>query len=63
MSVLSIRNQIRMAIGIGLFGVSLLIYMVLFEDEPGGVPMVLILAGALWYGLAKRQERTGSGSR
>jgi len=30
-------------------GLLLLIYMILVEDEPGALPLVLILGGATWY--------------
>ena len=32
-----------------LLGVILLIYMITVEDEPGALPLLLIIIGTLWY--------------
>ena len=43
-----------------LLGIALLIYMVTVEDEPGALPLFLILAGTGWYlylrNMKKRQR-------
>lgn len=39
-------------------GVFLGAYMVVFEDEPGAVPLLLVLAGTLWL-LALRRRGKG----
>ncbi|RZL48872.1 MAG: hypothetical protein EOP00_08180 [Pedobacter sp.] len=31
-----------------LLGIALLVYMIKVEDEPGAIPLFLILAGTLW---------------
>lgn len=32
-----------------VFGVALLVFMIVTEDEPGAIPLLLILVGAGWY--------------
>lgn len=49
--------QRRFAVIIGLSGVVLMGYMILFEDEPGAVPMVMIIGGWLWYRLLAHRDR------
>lgn len=42
-------------IGIGAL---LMTYMILVEDEPGGIPLLLILAGAVWNFVARTRIRS-----
>lgn len=35
-------------------GVALLIFMVVTEDEPGAIPLLLIICGTVWYFTARR---------
>jgi hypothetical protein len=51
---LSLLVQRRIAIGFVIFGLALLLYMILFEDEPGAVPLALIVGGSVWIWLLKR---------
>lgn len=44
-----------------LMGMLLLMYMVIAEDEPGGVPLLFILAGIVWFIISK--FRSGSQNR
>lgn len=30
-------------------GLALLIYMITVEDEPGALPLLMIIIGAVWY--------------
>lgn len=32
-----------------IIGFTLLIYMITFEDEPGALPLLMIIIGASWY--------------
>ena len=32
-----------------LFGVILLIYMIRVEDEPGALPLLLVIVGIVWF--------------
>lgn len=41
-----------------IVGVALLVYMILVEDEPGAVPLLLILAGSGWYMFLQRKVRS-----
>ncbi|XWN36799.1 MAG: hypothetical protein ROO71_12660 [Balneola sp.] len=44
-----------------LMGIVLLMYMVIAEDEPGGVPVLFIVAGIVWFIISK--FRPGSQNR
>jgi uncharacterized membrane protein YccC len=32
-----------------MIGVALVAFMIIVEDEPGGVPLILVLTGTLWF--------------
>ena len=36
----------------------LLIFMIIVEDEPGAIPLFLILAGTTWYFWVRRKMHT-----
>lgn len=38
-------------------GVLLLIYMISVEDEPGAIPLLLIIIGTGWYFISRRQKK------
>jgi hypothetical protein len=38
-----------------LLGMTLLIYMIIVEDEPGAVPLFLIFVGASWFFINQHQ--------
>lgn len=40
-------------------GIVLLTYMIVVEDEPGALPLALILTGGAWYLIATRFGGTG----
>jgi len=40
---------------ITLLGVLLLIYMIVVEDEPGAIPLLLIIIGSIWYIFTRRK--------
>jgi len=37
-------------------GVSLMMYMIVVEDEPGGIPLILIVSGTLLYLYYKKMK-------
>jgi hypothetical protein len=41
-----------------LIGVALLIYMVTVEDEPGALPLLLIVVGSGWYLITRERFRS-----
>ena len=47
-SIISPAVQKIFAVLLLVLGFSLLIYMITVEDEPGAVPMLLIVLGAAW---------------
>lgn len=49
----SSKSHIKIPLTIILFGLVLMTYMIIVEDEPGALPLVLILSGITWYGVAK----------
>jgi hypothetical protein len=52
------RVQRALAAGLGVLGVSLLIFMITVEDEPGALPLFLILVAAVWaIGLRVRRGK------
>lgn len=40
-----------------LIGFLLLFYMITVEDEPGGIPMLLIFVGAGWFARTLNRKR------
>lgn len=42
------RTQKRIATGIGLFGAALMLYMMVVEDEPGALPLGMMLLSIVW---------------
>jgi hypothetical protein len=49
-----------LAIMLSVTGITLLIYMITVEDEPGAVPLILIILGIVWYVLNQNRNRTQS---
>ena len=50
----------QMAIGAAIFlvGCLLLGYMVVVESEPGAIPLLLVVVGAVWSFVGWRRERS-----
>lgn len=38
-----------------LLGTILMIYMVNYEDEPGAIPLILIIGGIVWFAINQYQ--------
>ena len=38
-----------------IIGVSLMGFMIVVEDEPGAIPLLLIVTGVVWYFYIKRK--------
>lgn len=58
MSGVSFRTQRWLAAGLGVLGVSLLVFMITVEDEPGALPLAMILVAAVWaIGLRVRASK------
>ena len=36
-------------------GIVLLIYMIMVEDEPGALPLLLIVTGVVWFIISRNQ--------
>ncbi len=48
-------------LGTAAVGLALLVMMILVEDEPGAIPLALLLIGAVGYAYCKARERTTRG--
>ncbi len=52
------RTQRALAAALGVLGVALLAFMITVEDEPGALPLFLILVAAVWaIGLRVRRGK------
>lgn len=40
-----------------IIGVALMIFMIVVEDEPGAIPLLLIVAGTAWYFITRYRIR------
>ncbi|RNI36677.1 hypothetical protein EFY79_10130 [Hanamia caeni] len=38
-----------------VLGIVLLIYMIMVEDEPGALPLLLIVTGVVWFIISRNQ--------
>ena len=54
---MSIRTQKMMWATLTGLGVGLLVFMVTVENEPGAIPLALIVIGAIGYVTARRREK------
>ena len=56
LSIISPMLQKFLAGSLIILGISLLVYMILVEDEPGAVPLLLIALGAGWFITVSRKS-------
>ena len=49
--------QTRLALAVLLIGAALMAFMITVESEPGLLPIVLVLAGATWFFVARARAR------
>lgn len=40
-----------------IIGLLLLGFMIVVEDEPGAIPLILIIIGSVWFGINKNKHR------
>lgn len=57
---MSLRLQAKIAAAITAVGLAGVAAMVHWEDEPGALPLAVLLVGALWWLVAWRRLRAGS---
>jgi uncharacterized membrane protein YbaN (DUF454 family) len=57
-SIISPAGQKMFAVLLLVLGFSMLIYMITVEDEPGTVPLLLIVLGAAWLIKQTRNKNT-----
>lgn len=57
---MSLRLQARIATAITLAGLAGVAAMIHWEDEPGALPLALLVVGGLWWFVAWRRLRRGS---
>lgn len=56
-----LRAQTLLSTLIAVLGVVLLIYMIVVEDEPGALPLLLIAVGVGWRLLLRARTRSRPG--
>ncbi|MDE2996583.1 MAG: hypothetical protein OXT73_07595 [Bacteroidota bacterium] len=54
------RRQLRPAAILGVLGAALMLYMILVEDEPGAIPLAMILGAFLWVFTVRLRARRRS---
>lgn len=52
-TIKGIRAQARAALGVLALGLVLLSYMITMEDEPGALPLLLVLIGSGGYAISR----------
>jgi len=52
------KTQKQVSLGIGGFGLALLVMMITVESEPGALPLALLLIGAVGYISGWMRERS-----
>jgi hypothetical protein len=53
------KTQKTVSTTIGAVGLALMAYMISTESEPGLIPLVLVLSGAIGYATAAMRQRSG----
>lgn len=53
-----LRTQKILALVIIGISVLLMVYMIVFEDEPGGIPLLLIVGGSAWFLMQHARSRS-----
>jgi uncharacterized membrane protein YccC len=56
-STARLRLQMRLALTLVGIGGALLVMMIVVEDEPGAIPLLLVVTGIGWYLLARSRFR------
>ena len=55
-----LKKQLVAAIAVTVAGLLLLAYMIIVEDEPGAIPLALIVSGTAWFVISRiRLRRKG----
>lgn len=46
------------ALFVAIIGLVLLVFMIVIEDEPGAIPLGMILVGSIWFILINRKLKS-----
>lgn len=57
-NIKKLNVQKLLSVLVFVFGFVLLIYMITVEDEPGALPLLLIIIGATWYFITRSKLRS-----
>jgi len=54
--IINLKLQSILSILAIFIGLMLLLYMIVVEDEPGAIPLILIVFGVIWYLVTKSRS-------
>lgn len=58
MDIKKLKMHRIISILITVIGITLMMYMVIVEDEPGAIPLLLIVTGSGWYLITRSKMRS-----
>ena len=57
-----LKQQKIISMIITFLGIILLIYMITVEDEPGAIPLLMIVGGTVWFFITKSRIKSLTGN-
>jgi len=57
-----LKTQRTLSTIVLVVGLIMMIGMITFEDEPGGIPVLLVVCAACWNLITRRRMRTAAGT-
>lgn len=52
------QTQKIIALFVAIIGLVLLVFMIVIEDEPGAIPLGMILVGSIWFILINKKLKS-----
>ena len=53
----SLKKQLMASIAVTVTGLLLLAFMIIAEDEPGAIPLAMIVSGSAWHIVSRIRHR------